>query len=326
MGMGTGQVRVKLRSGRGGNRVDGALASNVHDVALIFEGGGMRVAYTAAVVNTLLAQGIHFDWVAGISAGSSNLVNYLSHDPWRAKASFVEFAADPNFGDWRSFVRGKGMFNAEYIYEHTSAPGQVLPLDFDTFTTNPARRRIGGFECATGRAVYWTEDDVPTLTDLVRRVRASSTMPLIMPKVHLDGHIYVDGALGPSGGIALDAAKADGFTKFFVVLTQERDYRKGPASAPWLFNTYFRRLPAAAEALRVRHQNYNRTREELFDLEASGQAYLFVPEKMPIANGTKDVAQLQAAYDRGLAQAQREVPRWREFLGISSDGPAIPTK
>ena len=292
-----------------------AIASNVDDVALIFEGGGMRVAYTAAVVNTLLAQGIFFDWVAGISAGSSNLVNYLSHDPWRAKVSFVEFAADPNFGDWRTFLRGKGMFNAEYIYERTSEPGQVLPLDFDTFTANPAQLRIGSFECDTGRAVYWTKDDVPTLTDLVRRVRASSTMPMIMPKVHLDGHVYVDGALGPSGGIALDAAKADGFTKFFVVLTQERSYVKGPASAPWAFNTYFRRYPAAAEALRVRHSNYNRTREELFDLESSGQAYLFTPEQMTIANGTRDVFALQAAFDTGLAQARREVPRWREFLG-----------
>ncbi len=291
------------------------IASNVEDVALIFEGGGMRVAYTAAVVQMLLEQGIHFDWVAGISAGSSNLVNYLSHDPDRAKRSFVEFAADPNFGNLSTFLRGKGMFNAEYIYEQTSEPGQVLPLDFDTFTANPAQLRIGGFECDTGRAVYWTKEDVPTLTDLVRRVRASSTMPMIMPKVHLDGHVYVDGALGPSGGIALDAAKADGFTKFFVVLTQERAYVKGRPASPWLFNSYFRRYPAAAEALRVRHLNYNRTREELFDLEASGQAYLFAPEQMRIANGTKDVAQLQAAFDAGLDQSRREVTRWREFLG-----------
>jgi predicted patatin/cPLA2 family phospholipase len=37
---------------------------------------------------------------------------------------------------------------------------------------------------------------------------------------------------------------------------------------------------------------------------------------MPIANGTKNVAQLQAAFDLGTAQAQREIPAWREFLGL----------
>lgn len=43
------------------------------DVALIFEGGGMRAAYTAAVVKTLVDAGIVFSKVYGISAGSALL-------------------------------------------------------------------------------------------------------------------------------------------------------------------------------------------------------------------------------------------------------------
>ena len=42
-------------------RPDLTLSSNVHDTALIFEGGGMRVSYTAAVVVALLDAGVHFD-------------------------------------------------------------------------------------------------------------------------------------------------------------------------------------------------------------------------------------------------------------------------
>jgi predicted patatin/cPLA2 family phospholipase len=71
-----------------------------------------------------------------------------------------------------------------------------------------------------------------------------------------------------------------------------------------------------AEAVNGRWKNYNSTREELFDLESSGEAYLFVPEQMQVANSTVDVARLQAAYDVGLAQARRELPRWREFLRL----------
>ena len=102
------------------------LTSNVVDTALIFEGGGMRASYTAAVVATLLKEQLFFNHVSGVSAGSSNTVNYLSRDAERARTSFVEFAADPQFGDLRTFVRGKGLFNAEYIYEKTSGPGQAL--------------------------------------------------------------------------------------------------------------------------------------------------------------------------------------------------------
>jgi predicted patatin/cPLA2 family phospholipase len=295
--------------------VDRTLSSTIDDVALVFEGGGMRGAYTAGVVQTLLAEGLHFDWVAGISAGATHVANYVSQDPWRAKASFVEFAADPQIGGWRTFLQGKGMFNAEYVYESTSGPGQVLPFQFDAFMANPARIRIGAFQADTGRQVYWSKDDTPTLTDLARKVRASSTMPVLMPMTPLDGHMYLDGALGPGGGIPLDAAKADGFTKFFVVLTQERGYVKSPSAGRTASALYRSRYPAAAEALRRRHLSYNTTREELFDLEAAGQAYLFAPEQMTIANGTKDVARLQSAFDLGLAQAQREVPAWRDFLG-----------
>lgn len=290
--------------------------ATVDDVALIFEGGGMRASYSAAVVATLITEQIQFGWVAGISAGASNLANYLSQDPDRAKRSFVDFIGDPQIGNIATFLRGQGLFNAHYIYEQSGGPHQALPYDFDTFVANPARVRMGAFECDTGQQVYWTKDDMTTMADLMRRVRASSTMPVIMPPVTIGEHVYVDGALGHSGGIALDAAKADGFTKFFVVLTQTRDYVKPRVGIPAVFKTYFRRYPEAARAVITRHDRYNQTRRELFDLESAGRALLFVPDEMHVSNSTRDVAKLQASFDAGMVQARREVPLWREFLGL----------
>ena len=293
-----------------------ALTSNVTDTALVFEGGGMRAAHTSAVVATLVEAGVFVDWVGGISAGSSNTVNYLARDPWRARHSFTDFAADPRFGDWRTFIRGQGLFNAEYIYEQTSAPGQALPLDWDTFAANPARFRIGAFDCEAGDVVYWGRDDVVELRDLMVRVRASSTMPVVMPPVTIDGRVYVDGALGPTGGIALDAARADGLDRFLVVLTQRRDYVKKPLGNAWVYRRHFRRYPAVVDALTKRHQRYNATREELFALEREGRAYVFAPEYMPISNGERDLGRLRATYAVGLEQARRELPAIREFLGL----------
>lgn len=53
-------------------------------------------------------------------------------------------------------------------------------------------------------------------------------MLVIMPPVHYRNCLWVDRALGPTGGVALDAARADGYTKFLVILTRERSYRKNP--------------------------------------------------------------------------------------------------
>lgn len=292
-------------------------ARHVSDTALIFEGGGMRASYTSAVVVALLKAGIQFDWVGGISAGSSNTVNYVSGDAWRARESFTGFAADPNLGDWRTFVRGQGMFNAHYIYRETSGPDEVLPFDFEAFRANPAEVSISAFRCSDGVQVDWHKADLDPLPALMERVQASSTMPVLMPPVEIDGELYIDGALGVTGGIPIDAARAAGYRRFFVVLTQERGYVKSPPRNPWFYRNHFRRMPAVAEAVITRAQRYNATREELFDLERDGSAYLFVPERMPVGNGERDVHRLHAAHALGLRQSGRELGAWLDFLGLS---------
>ncbi len=289
---------------------------NVPDVALIFEGGGMRAAHTSAVVVQLLEAGIVFPFVAGISAGASHTANYLAGDGPRAKASFTSFAADPQFGGLRSFARGDGYFNADYIYQHTSLPHQALPYRFDRFLAHPAELSVTAFRARDGATVRWGRADIQQMSDLMVRVQASSTMPILMPPVTIDGEVYVDGALGETGGIALDAARAAGYRRFFVVLTRERGYVKSPLRSPWLFRRRFRAFPAITDALVARPARYNAVREELFDLERSGDAYLFVPQQMGIANSERDVAKLEAAHARGLAQARAEEPAWRRFLGI----------
>lgn len=292
------------------------LAPNVPGAALVFEGGGMRASLTSAVVVRLIQHAIRFPFVSGISAGSSNTANYLAQQAGRARRSFVEFANDPKLGDLRTFARGDGLFNAKYIYEETGLPDQALPFDWDTFQANPAECRLGGFDADSGEQVWWSKDDFHEMNDLMVRVRASSTMPVLMPPVHLDGRVYVDGALGPSGGIPIDIAEASGYEKFFVVLTRERSYLKRPERFPAFYRRYFRRHPAVADALEHRWHRYNATREHLFELERAGKAYLFVPERMPVSNGERNVRKLRAAHELGLRQFDRELPKIQEFFGI----------
>lgn len=293
------------------------LASNVTDTALIFEGGGMRAAFTSGVVAALLQAEVHCDWVGGISAGSSCLANYITRDPVRAEKAFVDFAAEPQFGNWGTWLRGKGVFNAEWIYEQTSMPDQPLPFDWETYSTNPAQIRIGGFRCDNGEMVYWGRDDIVTMQDLMKRVRASSTMPGLMPITRIDGVDYCDGALGPTGGFALDAAKDDGYSRFLVVMTRERGYRKKAPRFPRAFRQIFRRYPAIAQAVLDRPDNYNRTLDELLELEREGRAYLVFPDSMPISNGERNVDVLRFVFRSGLAQARGELGAIREFLGLA---------
>lgn len=286
------------------------------DVALVFEGGGMRASYSCAVVVKLLHEAVALPQVSGISAGASNTANYLSRDPDRARRSFVEFADDPRLGNLLTFVTGRGLFNAEYIYQHTGAAGEALPFDWSTFRANPAAMRIGATRTDNGEQAWFTRDDVATMDDLMIRVQASSTMPGFMPPVTIDGVEYVDGAVGPSGGIPLDAAQMDGYRRFAVVMTRTRDYVKKPPRDARALDRIFRKRPAVAEAVAGRWRRYNETRQQLFDLESDGRALLFFPDQMPVANQERNVAKLRRCYAMGMGQINREWPRWREFLGI----------
>lgn len=276
----------------------------------------MRASYTSAVVAQLITRDVAFDHVSGISAGSTLTANYLSRDLTRTRRCFTDFAADPRFGNLGTFVRGKGLFNSDYIYRHTSQPGQALPFDFETFRTHPAAMRIGATRTDNGEQVWFSRDDTPTVEDLMVRVQASSTMPGLMPPVTIEGVEYVDGAVGSCGGIPLEAARLDGYDRFFVVLTRPRSYVKRAPRLTRGLRALFRARPAVAEAVMTRPARYNAVREELLDLESSGQAYVFWPEAMPVENREKDVAALRRSYAMGMAQANREWPAWRDFMGM----------
>ena len=287
------------------------------DVALVLEGGGMRNSYTAPCIEVLLRNGVDVGWVGGISAGATLTANYLSGSVARARASFTTMTDTPEFGGWGNFLRGRGYFNAEWIYEKSPmmATAGVDPYPFDHFQASKAEMRIGAVRADTGENVYWSRDDVDSLGKLMKYVRASSTLPGFMVPPIIDGVRYVDGALGPSGGIPLQIAQEDGYDKFLVIMSRERSYVKPPVTRPAMMRRVFRRTPAVAEAIINRPKRYNATREQLFELERQGKAVLFFPDEIRMSNRERDLVKLNAAYETGLAQAKREWPMWREFLG-----------
>ena len=286
---------------------------HIDDTALVFEGGGMRGAFTAGIVATLIEEGIDFPHVSGISAGSSNTVNYVSRDAKRAHD-----ADSPEFGGFRHWIEGRGMFNVDYLYDEIAQPDGDAPLDLDTFLANPAEVRIGAFNATRGEEVWFTKDDMRTVEEVGRCVRASSTLPIIMPTVTIDGDTYVDGALGPNGGIPLDAPMRDGYRKFFVVLTRPRDFVKTPTK-PGVCSALrlaFPRLPSIAEAVARRTVAYNAARRKLFQLEEQGRALIVTPGDLGIDKMEMNVDRLEDAYDVGVARAGADLPRWEAFLGL----------
>lgn len=288
------------------------MENNIHKTALIFEGGGMRGAFSAGIVKVLLDEKLYFNYVSGISAGSSNVINYMLRDSERARKSFVDIVEDPNFGGWKSFFKGKGYFNSEYLYEQACINENILPLDYEKFISNPAHFKIGAFDAEVGKEIYWGKEDVDSLFDLVKIVRASSSMPIFMPQTKVKGRTYVDGGLG--GGIPLERAIKDGYSKFFIVRTRKKDYRKHKPKHEQFIKTMFKKQPKIADALLNRYIKYNYTLGKIDDLEKKGDAFVVYPNFMNVENKDTDLEKLKLLYSAAVYQGERDKDKWKQFI------------
>lgn len=119
-----------------------------------------------------------------------------------------------------------------------------------------------------------------TIEDLMVRVRASSTLPLVMPSPKIGASHYYDGGLGEGAGFLLPRAQRDGFTRFLIVRTRPREYRKAPplGLGDRITNVMLWGRPYVVNALENRWWKYNRMCDEIERLEAAGDAYVFYAE------------------------------------------------
>ena len=148
----------------------------------------------------------------------------------------------------------------------------------------------------------------------MKRVRASSTMPGFMPITYIDGHPYVDGAMGETGGLMLQPAIDAGFTRFLVVASRPRDYWRKEISRPGFLKAALRRFPAVSDLVLARPTLYNSVKQQILDLEKQGNAYVFFADNMNIQNTEINLKKLQATFSAGMKQTEQDWPKIMEFL------------
>ena len=289
------------------------MTSTVHDVALVFEGGGMRNSYSAGAISVMLEQGLFFDDVYGLSAGATNAIDYVSRDARRNKASFTVCLDDLSFRWWVTpFVDTDGV-SAALHGDARVRSSCALPFDFDAFQANPARVTLQAIDRDTGETVYFTRDDFPTEQALMERVRASTSYPIVLPPTVVDGRALYDGGIGRGGGIMVPRAMDDGLSRFFVVCTRPRGFRR-PLKPNRFYDAFFWRRPRMREALDTWNRRYDAELDRLDRLEAEGRAYVFYANDQGVKNTERDAEKLARNYERGRMQALSEFDRWERFL------------
>ncbi len=280
-------------------------------IGLVVEGGGMKCAYSAGVLDAFLEEGIHFDYAIGVSAGSANAISYLSGQKGRARRFYTEHISDPMYFGMKSFLKTGNLFNLQYIYGEISASNGKDPLDYDTFLKDQTEFYMVATSAKTGQPVYFAKDQVTK--DDYRIIMASSAIPAACKPVEIDGKKYFDG--GVSDSIPVAHALEHGCDKVVVLLSKRRDFIKTPEKNKALYTLLCRKYPKTIEALNNRHIMYGKCQSLTYELEKQGKAFIFAPSKaFKMSTYAMDKEANQALYDLGIADYEEEKGKLREFL------------
>ena len=280
----------------------------MENTGLILEGGGMRGAFTAGVLDFLMEKDVRLNDIYAVSAGACQACNYLSNQKGRGLRVWTDYVHDKRYCSLRSLLRTGDLFGAEMSYD-------LVPNQYDVFDYDEYQRRNGRFiavvtNVETGKAEYLQVKDMQRD---IQMVRASSSLPLISNMVEINGGKYLDGGIVDS--IPLARSIEEGHRKNVLVLTRPEGYQKKPNRAQRLIALRYARYPRFVEASAQRHERYNAALRLIADEVEAGRAFVIRPDKAPeIGRIERDVAKLRALHGVGYETAAREYERLMAFL------------
>lgn len=282
----------------------------MYDRGILVEGGGLRGFFSAGILTELRRQNIYFPYSIGISSGSLNLVSFLakSNENFDVLNLLQLLKRGNNPFQLRSLVDiNAGIFNTDpYFAQLNSWQIQDTPSSMKTL------HRIAAIDAQTASMHYWSLENPSVLSELSSYIKASCSIPVIMPQAIVQGEVFVDGGIKDS--IPIQLALDDHVKKIVLILTREKNYVKQPQLIGMFLRRWLKPFPELKEAIKNRHKLYNAALKTVNKLEASGDVFVFRPDKQFIGRFEFNEKKAIKAYESGRAIAKERLLELEDFL------------
>ena len=279
-----------------------------YNAGIIFEGGGMRGAYTAGIIDALLEHDMNFEYCYGISSGATHATTYLSRQRGRAIQIVTDYIKDKRYFSIKNLIKTGNLFNVDFIYD--TIPHELNPYDYETAKNNPAKFFVGVINMETSNGEFLRVKDIE---EEYMKVCASMSLPLIANMVEIDGQRYLDGGIADS--LPIQRSINDGNKKSVLVLTQDATYRKKLDKILPLVAIKYRKFPGFVHMVKTRHIRYNASLDQIAEEEKAGRAFVLRPKK-PVKVGRLELnrKKMLALYREGYEDGIEAMPRLKAFL------------
>ncbi|WP_051563811.1 patatin-like phospholipase family protein [Enterovibrio calviensis] len=268
--------------------------------AIVVEGGAMRGIFASGVLDEFLDVDFRpFDFAIGVSAGASNLVNYLAKQPQRSYHVVTELATNSRFFNPARFVKGGNLIDVDWLWKEALLR---YPLNTDAlFDSIPLLAAVTNVETAAAD-YYWVNE-----SNLSNVIEATSALPIAYRQTPcFSGGCYTDGGVADS--IPVVEAYRRGARDITVILSQPESYEMTPMRIPSLMDHILKKHPSIADAMRLRAERYNASlafiRQPPVDCKVR---VIAPPESFPVGRFTMKKAKLDEGYHMGRQAAKNHI-------------------
>lgn len=274
---------------------------------LVLEGGALRGIYTAGVLDELMKENIKIDTIIGVSMGALIGINYVSNQPKRALRYNLKYSNDKRYISLNSFIKTGNKVNKEFAYY--KLPEELDKFDYDTFNKSKTKMICVVTNVETGKAEYI---EIKDSKEDVEYLRATSAMPGVSKIIKINNKLYLDG--GISDSIPIKYALSKKYDKIIVVTTRCLEYRK-EIKKNKLFNLIYRKYPNFVNTINNRPIEYNKTLEDIIDLEKQNKIFVIRPsKKINIKRLEKNNEIIKTQYNLGVKDFKNKLKDLKKYL------------
>ncbi|WP_025673108.1 patatin-like phospholipase family protein [Salinivibrio socompensis] len=266
--------------------------------ALVVEGGAMRGIFAAGVLDQFIESAFYdFHFCVGVSAGSTNLIGYLSGSYSRSKRIILNYATSAEFFSFKRYLKGGHLCDVSWLW-HASFDAeplsQALRCPLWVVTTS----------VETGQPHYFCMDKAGFNHEAIV---ASCSIPLAYRDYpNVDGISMTDGGIADS--IPVKFAYQQGARDITVILSRPLGYRKKNTRSIRLLKPVIRHAPALFEAMNHRHRRYNDALDFIHHPPADCTIKVIAPnETFRVGRFTMNKAYLEAGYDLGRELGKKHI-------------------
>lgn len=279
----------------------------MNKVGLVLEGGGMRGLYTAGVLDCFMKNNLYLPYIIGVSAGACNAASYVSKQIGRNKRVNTTYVENPEYLSYRNIFKQKSFFGMDYLFDEI--PNKLDIFDFKTFNSAKEEFIIGTTNCITGEPVYFSKNQC----NILKVLRASSSLPFWAPIVKYEENEFLDGAI--SDPIPIRKSISDGNEKNIIVLTRNKGYRKEPFKMRRLAKLVYPKYEGLVNAMITRHNLYNETLDYIETLEKQEKALVIRPSQLLKVNRLeKNKQKLIELYEQGIQDTEKILDEIKKFV------------